>query len=194
MRSDGRVRVSAGSWSTTKEPSSTPGWPVAAQATQTRHWGSRAECWMSPLWCPVAGSRAKTLCRGVKFHGEYVLCRRRAERQVPRTKCASPGRTAALGPRCLAQSLERTGPAARRRCLVALRHCLARSRRPAHRTKPTTAGQSRRLRATGDFQLEAYSDPWNRGNRTHLAHRHPARERCRLGKATSSAHRDGTRP
>ena len=41
----------------------------------------------------LAGSRAKTLCRCVKFPGEYALCRQRAERQSPRAKFAQPGRT-----------------------------------------------------------------------------------------------------
>ena len=70
---------------------------------------------------------AKTLCRCVKFHGGYALCRRRAERQGPRAEFASSGHIAALGPRCLAHLKERTGSAPRRFCLVGLRHRLASS-------------------------------------------------------------------
>ena len=46
----------------------------------------------------LAGFRAKTLFRCVKFPGDLALCRQRAERQAPRAKFVSLGRTAALGP------------------------------------------------------------------------------------------------
>jgi len=73
----------------------------------------------------LAGLRAKSPCRCVKFHGDDVLCRRRTERQAPRANFASPESTAALGPGCSAHVGEHTGSAARRFCLVGLRHCLA---------------------------------------------------------------------
>jgi hypothetical protein len=88
--------------------------------------GSQFDAWEPHLDMlnELAGLRAKTLCRCVKFQGSYSLCRRRAE-------FASSGRTAAPGPRCLADLKERTGSAARRFCLVGLRHRVG---RPYQRT------------------------------------------------------------